>query len=128
MRLLVDTHAWLWWILDDQRLSARARKQLASPRNEIFVSAASIWEVSVKTGSGRLRLRMSIDRLVSEHIAGAGFGTLPVTATHAVAVADLAGQHGDPFDRMLVAQAITEDLTLVTGDDQIARYPVRVLW
>ncbi|HSB64093.1 MAG TPA: type II toxin-antitoxin system VapC family toxin [Thermoanaerobaculia bacterium] len=128
MRLLLDTHAFLWWIGDDPRLPAKARKLISAGRNEVFLSAASAWELAIKTSIGRLRLAENLEEFVTEHLAVNGFQVLPVHLRHALRVSTLPDHHGDPFDRMLVAQAQIEDLILVSGDEQIARYAVTVAW
>ncbi len=128
MRLLLDTHAFLWWIGDDPRLPPKARKLISGGRNEVFLSAASAWELAIKTSIGRLRLAENLEEFVTEHLAVNGFQVLPVHLRHALRVSTLPDHHGDPFDRILVAQAQAEDLVLVSGDEQIARYAVRVVW
>ncbi len=127
-RLLLDTHAFLWWISDDPRLSRPAREAIADGRNAVFLSAASAWEMAIKSGLGRLRLPEDLEAFLAEQLRANGFKPLPVTLSHALAVRQLPDHHKDPFDRMLVAQAIREDLTLVSGDAEIARYPVPRLW
>lgn len=128
MRLLLDTHAFLWWIGDDPRLPAKARKLIAGERNEVFLSVASAWELAIKTRIGRLRLTEDLEGFVTKHVAINGFEVLPVHLLHALHVSTLPDHHGDPFDRILVAQAQVENLVLVSGDEQIARYPVTVAW
>jgi PIN domain nuclease of toxin-antitoxin system len=118
MRRLLDTQIYLWFLADSPELSAEAREMIASAE-EIFVSAASIWEAVIKSSLGKLRA--DIAQLVAG-IQRSGFLELPVTATHAVAVADLKPLHRDPFDRLLVAQAISEPLRLVTVDPQLPPY------
>ena len=128
MRLLLDTHAFLWWIGDDPKLPARARKAISGERNEVFLSVASVWELAIKTRIGRLRLAEDLGDFVTQHVAINGFQVLPVHVRHALHVSTLPDHHGDPFDRMLVAQAQIESLVLVSGDEEIARYAVTVVW
>jgi PIN domain nuclease of toxin-antitoxin system len=128
MRLLVDTHAFLWWIADDERLSARASAVIAEGGNEVFVSAASAWEIVVKSSLGRLELPTPIGRFVSSQLEANGFLALPISLRHALGLADLPPLHRDPFDRILVAQAVAEDLTLVSGDRALHGYPVPIEW
>ncbi|UKD18073.1 type II toxin-antitoxin system VapC family toxin (plasmid) [Burkholderia aenigmatica] len=118
MRLLLDTHVYLWSVLDDRKLSKRAR-QLILDADEVFVSAATIWEASIKAGLGKLNV--DVDDLVAE-ISAAGFVELPVRVAHAARVRDLPDIHRDPFDRLLVAQAMIEPLRLVTADGHLAQY------
>ena len=128
MKLLLDTHAFLWWIGDDSRLPARARKLISAERNEVFLSVASAWELAIKTKLGRMRLAEDLEGFVVRQVAVNGFQVLPIHLRHALHVATLPDHHADPFDRILVAQARIENLVLLSGDEQIARYPVAVEW
>ena len=123
MNLLLDTHTVLWWLSDDPGLSDGARAAIADPENTIFLSVVVVWEIRIKQSLGKLELpadfRQALDR---EH-----FAELPVTAEHAHALAELPPVHRDPFDRMLVAQARIERLTIVTRDSAMEEYGVRVL-
>lgn len=121
--LLVDTHVLLSSLSSPDRLSARARDALVAPRNEVFVSAATAWEISLKTALGKLRTPADLERQVHD----LRFRPLSITFEHAAAVRDLPMLHRDPFDRMLVAQALTHGLTLVTGDEVIRQYDVPTL-
>jgi len=122
-RLLLDTHAFLWWRADDRKLKANARRAIADA-DIVFVSAASAWEAAIKIALGRLRVPDSIEAGVSD----SGFEKLPIAFSHAEASARLPSHHSDPFDRMLVAQARIEGLTLVTHDRRLSRYEVDLLW
>lgn len=128
MKLLLDTHAFLWWVADDERLSARARRAIGDARNEVLVSAVTGWEISVKAALGRLELPDPPDRFVPEQLRANAFGSLAITMSHALAVSRLPAVNQDPFDRLLVAQTLVERLSIVSGDDDIARYPVKVTW
>lgn len=128
MRALLDTHAFLWWIAGDERLSGRAGEAIADGRNEVFVSAASVWEIAIKARLGRLDIPGDPGRFISGQIVENAFRGLPIVAGHALRVWELPDHHRDPFDRMLVAQAQVEGLTFVSGDQQVARYDVAVLW
>lgn len=124
MRLLLDTHALLWWLDDNKALSAQAQGAIRDGRNVVFVSAATAWEVSIKQALGKLQAPDDLeDALVANR-----FRPLPITINHAIAAGRLPRHHDDPFDRMLVAQARAEQLTLVTHDPQIRLYDVPVLW
>lgn len=127
-RLLVDTHTLLWWALDDPQLSAAARHAVSLAGNDVHVSAASAWEIAIKASLGRLEVPDDLEALFTQEMRASRFRPLPVTLRHALAVRDLPLHHRDPFDRLLVAQAICEGLTLVTGDADIARYDAPVLW
>jgi PIN domain nuclease of toxin-antitoxin system len=113
----------LWWLDDDMRLGPSAREAIADPDTEIFVSAASAWEISVKRAAGKLEAPFDVGSALERN----HFIELPIEVAHAVAAGDLPRHHTDPFDRMLVAQAQLEDLTLVTNDAEIARYGVALL-
>ena len=122
-RLLLDTHTLLWAIQDDPQLDADARRAIADRSNEVYVSSASVWEISIKRAQGRLE---SPDNLV-ETIARAEFTELPVSHIHGELAGELPLHHRDPFDRMLVAQAQAEDLVLVTRDPHIMSYDVQTM-
>ncbi len=124
MRLLLDTHVYLWWLVDDPRLGERARGVLADPAIIVHVSAATIWEISIKYALGRLEIEEA--DLVAE-ITANGFVELPVAAAHAWHAGQLPQHHDDPFDRLLIAQALREQLHLVTADTAIADYDVRTM-
>jgi len=123
MRLLIDTHIFLWAMSGDKQLTKKAKAIMLSAET-VFVSAASIWEIAIKSGIGKLDA--DVNNLVIR-TKEAGFRELPVTAAHAAAVRDLPDIHRDPFDRMLVAQAVTEPLRLLTDDGTVARYTDLVL-
>lgn len=123
MRLLLDTHIYIWAVMDNRKLSKAARKLIVDA-DEVFVSSASIWEASIKAGLGKLDADVNL--LVSE-IEASGFTELPVRAVHGAMVRDLPEIHRDPFDRILVAQALCEPLRLVTADAHLAGYSDLVL-
>lgn len=128
MRALLDTHTFLWWTVDDPRLSKKARRIMADGRNELYLSAASGWEMAIKARLGRLQLGEDLERFVHEQMALNGIEGLPVHMNHALHVYALPDHHGDPFDRLLVAQAQLEGLPILTGDPQIAQYEVETVW
>ena len=124
MRLLLDTHIALWAILDDPRLPKAAADMIADPGNEVFVSVASVWEIAIKRALARGHkndMPITAERAVFR-FSHAGYELLTITSSHAVAVASLPMLHGDPFDRMLVAQALSEALTFLTKDAHVAAY------
>jgi PIN domain nuclease of toxin-antitoxin system len=123
-RALIDTHAVLWWLTDDESLSADAYAMIADPANEVRVSIASLWEIAVKRAVGKLQ---ATDHL-PERIEAEGFSWLRVSPAHAWAVRDLPPHHRDLFDRMLIVQSLAEGLPVVTGDAVFAEYGVDVLW
>lgn len=128
MRLLLDTHAVLWWLLDDPRLSRVARRAIDDVGNVIFVSAASAWEVAIKAAKGKLSLPLQAEERIQSEMQAARFVELPVTWRHAFAVRELPHHHLDPFDRLLIAQSRLEGLTIVTNDRALVRYQVDSLW
>ena len=125
MNLLLDSHVFLWWLQDNRRLARNARRVIAAPSSRVLVSAATIWEIAIKLSIGKLKWTagMPLDR----SITACGFAELPVTAQHAAGVRNLPAHHGDPFDRVLVSQALVEALRVVTADDVFARYGVPLL-
>ena len=123
MRLLLDTHVFLWWRADDRRLGSTARAAIAEA-DVVFVSAATAWEAGIKAALGRLRFPDTIEAGVED----SGFEKLSITLAHAERAARLPKHHADPFDRMLVAQAEIEDLTIVTNDRALAAYASEIVW
>lgn len=121
MRLLLDTHILLWAISDADRLSPETRAAIADPENEVLFSAASIWEIAIKLAVGRLEARVGVAEIASEAI-GNGFRELPVVSSVAARVAELPLHHRDPFDRLLLAQAMAEPAILYTRDAALERY------
>ena len=128
MRLLLDTHAFLWWVGAGRTLSRRARSAIGSGRNECFVSIATAWEIAIKVSLGSLRVEGSLNRFLPDQIAANGFQPLPIDLRHAARVATLPFHHRDPFDRLLVAQALEEELAVVTADPVFAEYGVKRVW
>ena len=126
MKLLLDTQLLLWAAAQPERLSAAARKLLNNPRNELLFSAASLWEIAIKSALGRDDFSVE-PRLLRRGLLDNGYTELPITSQHAVSIDSLPPRHKDPFDRLLLAQALTEGITLLTGDAQLTRYsgPVR---
>ncbi len=123
MRLLLDTHVLLWWLGDDPTLSPQARAALADGKNPAYVSSAVIWEISIKRAIGKLKVPKRFRAVLDDQ----PFEPLDITPEHAHAVGDLPLHHSDPFDRMLVAQAKIEGLTLVTRDKHLAAYELAIL-
>ncbi len=128
MRALLDTHAFLWWITDDPRLSARAREIIGDGSHTLFFSAASGWEIAIKAQLGRLQLPDKADSFVLEQLSANAFNSLPIQLSHALHILNLPRHHRDPFDRMLVAQSQLEELPILTADPLIAQYQVEVIW
>ena len=128
MRLLLDTHAFLWWVQDARELSKKARAAIADPANECLLSLASCWEMAIKVSLRKLELPGVIERFIPEQLAINGFRPLEISFRHIARVAALAFHHRDPFDRLLVAQATEDGLTLVSADPVFRKYGVKRLW
>jgi PIN domain nuclease of toxin-antitoxin system len=128
MKILLDTRTFLWIILNDEALSERARELHADPSNEVYLSAVSAWEISVKFALGRLPLPEDPIRFIPEQRKSHGIEPLALDEMACFQLPRLPKLHHDPFDRMLICQAISESLTIVTPDRDIAQYPVRTTW
>lgn len=118
MQLLLDTHILLWWLGDPARLEGNVRHWISHPENAVLISTATLWELRMKERLGKLHLPSAFDQVLDE----SEFGWLPISRAHANATAHLPPHHSDPFDRMLVAQAQVENLTLITSDARVALY------
>ena len=127
MKLLLDTHAFLWLSVNSDKLGRKAREKLSQSGTQVYLSAASVWEIAIKSELGKLKLDDPV-QVYLELGARAGILPLPVEFSHAVRVEGLPPHHRDPFDRMLVAQALTEGMTLVSGDRAMKPYKVPLLW
>lgn len=128
MKLLLDTCAFLWWSQASARVPGQVRKLVADPANDVYVSAASAWEIAVKHGLGKLELPAPPDIFVPTRREWYDFRSLPVDEASALQLRRLPRLHADPFDRLLICQAIEHGMTLVTPDRLISRYPVRISW
>lgn len=128
MELLLDTHALLWWLADDAALSRRARTAIANRGNSVVVSAASAWEISTKVRLGKLPSAADLAADFEAVLQREGFEILPISAGHAIRAGLLPGAHRDPFDRMLIAQALAEQLTLVSNERPFDGFGVRRIW
>lgn len=128
MRLLLDTHAFLWWVWDAPELSARARKAIADPESECLLSLASCWEIAIKLSIGKLALAKPVERFIPEQVAANGFRQLEIDFRHIARVAALPFHHRDPFDRLLTAQAMEENLPIVSADPVFKKYGIKRIW
>ncbi len=124
MKFLLDTHALLWWLADDDQLGGAAREVVADPANDILISMVSLWEIAVKVRIGKLEA--DIEEIINA-VQREGFTVLDIGMAHLVALARLPMHHRDPFDHLLIAQAMTEDATFISEDRNAARYPVRMV-
>ncbi len=128
MNYLLDTHVFLWFATDDMKLSPAAKKIIENGKNNIYLSSASVWELSIKIIIGKLKLKKDLNKFIAENIARYGYIPIPVTILHALAIAKLPEIHKDPFDRMLVAQASVEKMKIITSDGYIGKYNVKTVW
>ena len=128
MRVLVDTHVFLWWVEGDRALPVKARAALADRDNECLISLVSVWELAIKASLGKLKLALPVQRYVVEHVAANGFRMLDIQLAHVGRVESLAAHHGDPFDRLLIAQALEERIPVVTADPVFRSYGVKRIW
>ncbi len=127
MRILLDTHTLLWHYENNDSLSLSVKNSINDSANQLFISVASIWEVSIKTSLGKLKLETSISEIIAGY-AETGTTVLSISLQHAVETSSLPWHHRDPFDRMLVAQARLEDITIATCDERIRQYDIRTIW
>jgi PIN domain nuclease of toxin-antitoxin system len=128
MRLLLDTHALLWWANDNPQLSSVARAHIQHGNNHVLVSSASVWEIAVKFKNGRLPSAQGFVTEISEYLRLQNFEALPITVEHALRAGLLSGPHRDPFDRMLIAQALQENLALISNDQALDGYGAQRVW
>lgn len=127
MRVLLDTHTFLWWVSDDPQLTPKARRTIAGA-SEAFLSVASCWEMAIKVSIGKLGLPKRVEYFVPEHLAANNLGLLHVELGHVARVETLPLHHRDPFDRLLVAQALNDDLAVVSRDAVFRQYGLRRIW
>lgn len=128
MRYLLDTSVWLWSTFEPERLSRQAHEIFSDLSQEMFLSAASAWEISIKWAAGKLHLPEPPSAYVPRRTADQGIRPLPVSHQHALAVSTLPNHHRDPFDRLLAVQASVEEMVLISADRIFRRYPVQILW
>ncbi|MEJ2285868.1 MAG: type II toxin-antitoxin system VapC family toxin [Desulfobacterales bacterium] len=128
MKYLLDTHAFLWFVSDDSRLSYRAKSIIKTGNNEVYFSAASAWEMSIKIRLGRLTIEDDLEPFIVKQLAENSFHALSVTIFHSIYTSKLPEIHKDPFDRMIIAQSQIEDMHLISQDKNIKKYKVPVVW
>jgi len=128
VKFLADTHAFLWFVTDSPRLSLKAKALLESPDSERWLSIASLWEIAIKTSIGKLSLTRPFEQFIPEQLTRNGFQVLGLTVEHTARVATLPLHHRDPFDRMLVAQCLVENLPLLSSDEPLDAYGIQRLW
>ena len=128
MRLLLDTHAFLWWVDGTHPLGRRAKTAIADPTAEVFLSIASAWELAIKVSLGKLRLPKPVDRFLPEQLSINGFSMLEASLRHVSRVADMPFHHRDPFDRVLIAQSLIEEMPIVSNERVFEAYGVNRIW
>ena len=128
MKVLLDTHAFLWWIADDPRISSSASEIIADGRNDLFLSAASVWEIAIKSWLGRLQLPENPDIYLTEQMALNAVQSLSISMHHALRIYSLPDIHKDPFDRIMIAQALSEKMPILTMDRNIPKYDIQTIW
>ena len=126
--MLIDTHAFLWLITDDDRLSQTARKTFLNPQNSLFFSAASLWEICIKKSLGKLSLKSGWLQTIQNELKVNAIQWLPIEISHCARLTKLPFHHRDPFDRMLIAQTLVENLRLLSRDDRFAPYKIKRIW
>lgn len=128
MKLLLDTHALLWFIGNDSQLSEVARASIENPAHEVFVSAASLWEIALKLSLEKLKLPLPFSEVFPRQLEVNGFGLLSISCPQLNQLAGLPFHHRDPFDRLLIAQSLADGMTIVTRDAAFSQYPAKILW
>jgi PIN domain nuclease of toxin-antitoxin system len=128
MKVLLDTHAFIWWDSDPTKLSSQARAVCEDRANVVLLSVASAWEMQIKLQTGKLNLRVSLAEVIASQQQTNDIQVLPVALWHVLALQDLPAYHKDPFDRLLIVQANMEEAVLITHDPVFAQYPVKLLW
>ncbi len=128
MNLLSDTHSFIWSFSNTKKLSPLAAQAFKNPTNQIFLSVASVWEMQIKIALGKMVFNDTLENILSEQQTVNGIQILPVQLSHALYLENLPPHHKDPFDRLLISQAIVENMTLVSADANVAKYQVNLLW
>ena len=128
MKLLLDTHTFIWWDSEPSRLSSQALSLCQNQENTLLLSVASVWEMQIKLQLGKLSLKLPLAEVIESQRQANGVEVLPIRLEHVLTLEKLPAHHKDPFDRLLIAQAQVEDVVLVSGDPVFTRYPVKVIW
>lgn len=128
MRCLLDTHTFLWFINGDARLGERAREVISNIENEVLLSIASLWEIAIKLSLGKIELEVSFPELVQRQLIANEIGLLSLDPRHLFTLTDLPFHHRDPFDRLIIAQAMSEGMPVLSGDEEFQKYPVQTVW
>ena len=125
MRILLDTHAFLWFVTDDKRLPREWLPIIGDRSNSVYLSIGSLWEIAIKSGLGKLKLSVTFRTLVEEHLESKGFTILPITSLHLIELERLPNHHRDPFDHLVIAQSIADNLSILTTDWQFDHYNIQ---
>ena len=128
MNLLLDSHAFKWWRDEPNKLSPTAFAEISNPKNEVFISVVTVWELQIKIALDKFSVKNGLETAIKDEIQNNGFLILPVELAHALHLEHLPLHHKDPFDRLLISQAVVENMTLVTTDAEFAKYQVNLLW
>jgi PIN domain nuclease of toxin-antitoxin system len=128
MRYLLDTHAFIWFITNDDRLGSRAYEEISNIKNDVVLSIASLWEMAIKVSLGKLELGKPFHALIPRELVVNEIGLLSIVPKHLAALADLPFHHRDPFDRLIIAQAMIEGIPIVSHDGDFPQYPVQIVW
>ncbi len=128
MNLLLDSHIFIWWREEPAKLSPKAFSEISDANNNIFISVVTIWELQIKIALNRLTIKGGLENAVKDEQQNNGFQILPVNLSHALNIENLPPHHSDPFDRLLISQAIVENMTLVSADKEFGKYQVNLLW
>src|SRR5437763_158702 len=128
MRCLLDSHTFLWFVTDDTRLGKRAFDETSNIENEVVVSIASLWELAIKSSLGKLELGKPFRDMIPRELVANEIGLLPIAPKHLFALTDLPFHHRDPFDRLIIAQAMVEGIPLLSDDGEFDKYPVQIIW
>ena len=128
MRALLDTNSFIWFISGSDRLSVNARNLIADIKNDLFLSVASLWEIAIKTSIGRLELLRPFDQLIPSQLEENAINILPIELNHLSQIIELPFHHRDPFDRLIIAQGMIEELPVISSDASFRMYPIEVIW
>jgi PIN domain nuclease of toxin-antitoxin system len=128
MKVMLDTHCLLWWAMDDANLSSQVKNIISDPEVDVFISTASVWEICIKYRKGKLDLPKEPEKIIKDLVEESGFQCIPIHNRHCYQETQLPMIHGDPFDRMIIAQSLVENLTLLSKDQEIREYPVTTIW
>lgn len=128
MRYLLDAHTFMWWDSDSSQLSSNVHDIISDRGNDIYLSVVSVWEITIKNQIGKLPLKGDLKQIVQSQVSANGFNILPISLTHTLKVGELALHHHDPFDRLLISQALVEEMTILSKDAIFKQYEAQVLW